>query len=222
MIQLLKHHKNGLFKRIKEVGLDPNDFILDNLVGKNREVLGWHILYPKGNYFFRTFSEISPVLYQDYTVSEYSPGDNFFIERKKETGINPASYQFSFFEKWLKNLKQEIEEVDEWENLKRAINEFKPTFYGIEIPKEERFVKNIVDEIIRRLPEANLNNRVEQQIIIHLNQTSIIYEQNKDFDWFGYVIGTITSIMITMLITPEQGKALYDIISSVFKRLLHQ
>ena len=218
MIELLKAQKNSLFRLIKESKFNPLDFKLDKLFGDNNEVIGWHVVYFNKNYYFRVYIEQSS--FGEYTTCIYSPGYNFNEERTQEEGIKPATFQYSKFRRWLTNLKDELEEIDEWENLKNMVDEFRPILFGHEIPKDPQFVQNIVDEIIDKLPESKLNSKVIQQITINLHQTTIIYRQNKEFDWLGYVIGTITSVGITMFITPDQGKSLLGIVVNAFKKLL--
>ena len=100
---LRKQHKNDIFKAIQAVGLDPNEFDLEDL---DDEV---QIKHKRSASYFIVRSEIG------YYVGQYLVGDGVVWP------TNPTSWQTLMprISRWLEEVKQDLDTPDLWAELKR-------------------------------------------------------------------------------------------------------
>ena len=100
---LRKQHKNDIFKAIQAVGLDPNEFDLEDLDD------GVRIKHKRSASYFIVRSEIG------YYVGQYLLGDGVVWP------TNPTSWQTLMprISRWLEEVKQDLDTPDLWAELKR-------------------------------------------------------------------------------------------------------
>lgn len=202
---LLMSQKNALFDRIENVGLSPNNFdFLDNLGNSTR-------LNHKNSQFFFIIQQSD-----GYYHLRYSPGE---FTQEVMTYQHPWLTTLEFFQNWLSFLKREITAEDKWGRLKDELNQVNITY-----PEDsDRFtaaefealkLKMIAFKIeIRQLSFSDEQLKVLERKIDHL--TEIAVDLSK-FDWKGLFVGTIVSIIVQLSVTPDNAKALWDIIRKVF------
>ncbi len=205
---------------IQQAGFNIEDFEFKELMQKgDKTPTGWLISYVRGkDYLFKCDYGVDH-FGRGYTQVRYQPGRSKYTEGQQHEGIQQQ--HGGLFSNWLSAVKHETSLDDLWETkLNTNTNTIAHYVNGKQIPNDIKFIKSAVKEIQEGISKLELAANVQQQINFNLNQTINFYENNKDFDWFGYILGTITSIIITMAVTPEQGKALWNMVGSVFRRLL--
>lgn len=219
-MRLLKDHKNAYFNLIQEAGFNVDDFEFKEIIENHDKVpMGWLIKYtPEQDYIFRCDYGLDH-FHRSFSNVRFQPGRNKFTEGHNYEGIVPNHPVL--FSTWLFAIKHETALDDLWEKkIEINTNAIIHQLNGKQIPNDIKFIEATVKQIQEGVNKLNLSPNVQQQININLSQTINLYQNNLGFDWFGYIIGTITSIIITMAVTPEQGKLLWKLVGGAFTKLL--
>jgi hypothetical protein len=217
-MKLLNKQKNQLFDIIESNGLSPAMFTYQEWAVEGKGIVETRILVKNTDYYFYIMSGPSIAKYEII----FSPGNELI----KDTRF-PSRWDvlIDLFGEWTINLKNEIEVVDKWENLKNQFNEFdlKNDGYGILNSKftAQEFIElkskvNTLQEGISKLslpPEQIklINNKLDQitEQAIHLGR----------FDWRSYFIGTLTTLVMQLSLSQETGKAIWQLAKEAFQTL---
>ncbi len=208
-MKLLITQKNELFDVIESHGFSPNSFSCLDITIKEAPIT--KIEYNKTDYYFR-FNKSSNI-----TVS-WSPSNALY----KEAII---AYNFSecvaHFKSWLGYLNRELTVIDKWKRLADEVTQLSISFvnefdkFSASEYENLKIQMLLLKQKIRTIDLLPEQLKVLENKIDHL--TGIALDLSK-FDWKGLFVGTMVSIIIQLSVTPENAKALWDIIKSIFSK----
>lgn len=133
----------------------------------------------------------------------------------------PGSWdsQLRQFSEWLGYLKREVTSPNKWERLHKELESLKFNFRDDKTKfsaQEFEDIKVKIETLKRSINEIGLLEKdvaVINSKLDHLTEMAI--NLNK-FDWKSLFIGTIISIVIQLNVTPDNAKALWSLINTVF------
>ncbi len=218
---LLKTQKNEALELIKKWEFDPFNFtwkIELSKITKNLEVS--KLLYNNTEFYFIF----------DYNIESqtavYAPG----YERWETIDYNGAwDIQLYSFEKWLENLKREIDAPDLWREVQKY-----------QLPKDTRIDPNIKNEPftayqvntieigldrIRNYLTDNISEDIKTKDNLEVIDKKIdylkgaLYRQGR-LDWFHTCIGVLITIAIELALSPEKAKIIWDILKNTLSGII--
>jgi|GEM_PF-777152 len=219
-MKLLISQKDQIFDIIEREDLSPFlfEFIEDqkNIVSRDESTT---LSFKRSNFYFKfEYRKFDNVRSGHYFI--YSPALSSIISE----GFSLSwENQLAHFEKWLKYLKREIQSPNKWARLEREIDEVKIGFIGGEGKfsfKECAELKDKINILKSRIKGLDLS---KDQVTEINSKLDLLVESAKTlskFDWKSLFIGTIISITIQLSLTPENSKALWEVIRNVFHQLL--
>jgi hypothetical protein len=188
-----------IFKAIQAVGLDPNEFDLEDLDD------GVRIKHKRSASYFIVRSEIG------YYVGQYLVGDGVVWP------TNPTSWQTLMprISRWLEEVKQDLDTPDLWAELKREAQ-----LLGADssvVTENTAFTVDEQREVARRLKE--LGEYVSDMHSLSKTQRQVL-EEKLDYlidasarlgrkDWLIIFMGTILSFVLTATFAPESARTIF-------------
>lgn len=217
-MELLKSQKNQLFEIIQQSGLSPMQFDFNYYETPKRGRDLATILRYIDSEFYYSFERIKETSDSHYAV--FSPGRGIWEEE-----AYPGSWgnQLTYFNDWLTNLKIEITTPDKWERLYSEVEAIELNFEDdrnfFTVPEYEE-IKQRIKTIEGRLSEISLIPEQLEKIISKLDQVAEMAKTMNKFDWKSQFIGALVSIIIQLSITPENAKAIWNIVKGTFSQSL--
>lgn len=215
---LLKSQKNEIFRLMTSSGFDPSNFVWEesSFDFEGRQMMKT-ICFINTDYYFQIF--INGGVFQ----GEFSPGETLLVETF-------STYHWTIFlnyiRHWLSCLKKEINQPDLWERIK----EFQlPSDIRLSDDQENsKFNYSEFTQIKEGL--ENLKGFFETQLTLESDQQKYVHEKidylvesskkqgRKDF--YYLLVGSLISIITTLSIGPEHGKAIWGIVKNMFLGLV--
>jgi hypothetical protein len=197
---LRKEHKNDIFRAIQAVGLDPNEFDLEDFAD------GVRIKHKRSESYFIVGRDES-----GYYVGKSLVGDGLVWP------TSPASWQTLMprISWWLEEVKQDLDTPDLWAELKREAQ-----LLGADssvVTENTAFTVDEQREIARRLKE--LGKYVSDTYSLSQAQIQVLGEK-LDYlvdastrigrkDWLNAFIGVILSFVLTAAFAPESARTIF-------------
>jgi len=223
---LLRTQTNKIYECIQDAGLDPLNFEL----GEESSEVG---------------SEYKPVSTYPVSIVRYlhtdfyfkfdrSPFEDFFCKSHPSTRdltIKSPSYKFDWegalvsFREWLLRLKEQ-EVPDLWEQLE----EYAPdeTFFNIEELSNVPFSNYEAEKVTASLDKLHIDIKIN----FNLNaRRSLFVERRIEYlkeasnrlgrkDWMHIAIVVIMHIAVSLALSPDKAKLLWDFVRSCFTGIL--
>jgi hypothetical protein len=196
---LRKQHRNDIFKAIQAVGLDPNEFDLEDFDDKVRIKHKWSESY------FIVSSMVG------YYVGQYLVGDGMAWP------TNPTSWQtlMPHISRWLEDVKQDLDTPDLWAELKREAQ-----LLGADasvVTENKAFTVDEQREIAERLKK--LGEYVNATHSLSKAQMQAL-EKKLDYlvdasarlgrkDWLIAFIGAIFGFVFTAALAPDSARSIF-------------
>lgn len=208
---LLKTQANDVLNAITKNGLDPQDF--------DWELEGTPTLRhtPSGDYFF-TFE---PELFTRHKA-HYSPGAVTADEYRQ---VGSWEGQLSLVEKWLTNLKREIQAPDLWSFLSdqtalvQAASTDSPNtpFSTAEIEKISDGLRELQAYIENTHHLDEQKHAFLESRLVYLEDAA--HRQGRK-DWLHTAIGVLFTVVMGLAMAPDQAKEVFRFIGNVLQAIL--
>ncbi len=214
---LLKGQKNQLFTTIQDKGMSPADFAfeIEETILKDEKIT---ITHKTTGYYFAVVIN-SAVNYR----TTFSPGKTAVISHGKHTSWVGVVQNV---ELWVEYLKREIETVDLWEAL---VYDNQLVQEATQQPSENLpFSESELPDVWKALDEiksyvVKTHELSEDQKKIVDARFSYIEEAAKRMgrkDWVNIVISNLLSIVITLSLSGESTRDLFQFAGQVVRQLL--
>lgn len=214
-MKLLLSQKNKLFDVIEKKELSPALFeYKETLLGL--DVLDTTVRYKNSSFYF----SMSSGRKKGYIgVVKCSPGRYDF------ENLYDVEYWVQIenaYEKWLDNLKREIQLEDKWEKFNNEIqslqlynneNDFINSKFTV---PEYLEIKQKIFQLKEGISRLEL---LPQQTALLNDKLDMVLDMTTQlgrFDWKSLFVGTIVSIIIQLSVTQDNAKAIWDLIKRVF------
>jgi hypothetical protein len=192
-------HKNEIFKAIQAVGLDPNEFDLEELddeVGiRHKWSKSYFIVSRESGYY------VGRSLVGDGIVWPISPGS-------WQTLMPSVSF-------WLQQVKHDLDTPDLWAELKHNVALIEGGAY--KVIENAPFTPDEQKEIALRLDK--LAKDLRHTLSLSGAQIQVLKEKMEDVaeassrlgrkDWLNYFIGVTLPFVLTATLAPEAARALF-------------
>jgi hypothetical protein len=221
---LLRTEKNEIFECVKEAGLNHLNF-------------EWAEESTEAEYSGVSTYPVSIVRYlrtDFYFKFDRTPFDDFICKSHPRTRVPTkalSSYAHKWegavisFKDWLSRLKEQ-EVPDLWEQLKQYAP--RETFIGTAEMSNAPFSYSEAENIIGSLDK--LQSQIEKNFNLQGEQLSFVKREIEYLkeavkrqgrkDWMHTAIGVIMTIAVSLALSPEKTKLLWDLLKSCFAGLL--
>lgn len=201
---LHKNAWNELFSTLKKIGLNPTDFERDERAGTIKQRSG-------RGYFQISVNPFTPASGDHFDVS-YWPSAR--TTARQDSGGLYWEQVMQLFSRWGENLKSDVGTPDLWEELAKQSKEIQfPQEELILTPSEKRELNERIEDARKLLLEAaNPNtsleiNRKLDYLIAKTNSESLTRK-----DWKMIFLGTLTSLAVERLVTPQNVETALQIV----------
>ena len=124
------------------------------------------------------------------------------------------------FSKWCGNLYEELNTITGWEENFRAYINIEIVDIDKKFEQDEKEkIKEIIVGIHEKIIALNLPSQNIEIIDKKLDDLSKKVDELSKFDWQALFIGTISSLLLTLIIPPEASGIIFKFISDSFPRL---
>ena len=196
---LRKQHKNDIFKAIRAVGLDPNEFDLEDFDDGDR------IKHKRSESYFIVRREAA------HYVGQSLVGDGVVWP----TGASSWQTLMQRISWWLEEVKQDLDTPDLWAELKREAQLLRADS-GV-VSENTAFTVDEQREIAGRLKK--LGEYVSDTHSLSKAQIQVL-EEKLDYlvdasarlgrkDWLNAFIGAILSFVLTATFAPESARTIF-------------
>jgi hypothetical protein len=204
---LLVTQKDALFKILSENGFNPKDFTWEKQDGIPT------LVYRFDNYFCAFYISENP--FSRKVVC--SPGKSLIKEDYHGSLDIWQSYEQALKE-WLTNLKREKNAEYLWGKIndvsvkiRQDINDEKFT------STEKEIIFQKFERIKLEIKNVGLKNNEYTEVKNQLDHLLELTEKLGKRDWLGILIGSFASLFLTLTMTPENVKTIWDIIKFHFE-----
>jgi len=218
-MSVLLSQKNEVFEMVEAEGFSPAQFTFEQVTsrfGQFAQVA--QLSYTGSSYYFR-FDRKGR---RNFHSVLYSPGMHDF-----ETEANPGTDWYlvkAYVKEWLQNLKRELGMEDKWQKLAVVLANNKVNFTDAEEGKfsvqEYELLSNRLDEVRRRLPEAELDEEQIEVITLQIDHLQKMGKTLDKSDWQGLFIGSMVSTFSQLGLSPETAQEIWQLIKQIFNNLL--
>jgi hypothetical protein len=214
---ILKSQKFEIFKIIENEQLSPQEFIWETVASVNDAHLKVsRLVQVNTNYYFQFDFLKSSHFY------EMSPGDSKQIEKIHS---NSWHLQLSAFQRWVQNLKREIEAPDVWSAI---ANEKILSDASLAVDNNTKFTieENIrIGQNLNEIKQYLLSTQPfsleqKQYLDARFNYLVDASERLGRKDWFLLVVGTFMNIIIGLALMPNVARELLRIAGTLLKWLV--
>jgi hypothetical protein len=214
-MKLLLSQKNMLFDVIEVYGLSPSLFEYKEKVEAN-EVVETIISF-KSSFFYFSISNTKSSKKNGFV--KHSPGEINFED------VHYLDHWYDIhnnFIQWLRNIQREIQLEDKWEKLNNEIQSLQLYKEGGDFFNSKFTVPEYLEikQRIFQLKEGiSTLELLPEQISILNDKLDMVLDMTTQlgrFDWKGLFVGIIVSIIIQLEVTPDNAKAIWDLIKQVF------
>jgi len=216
-MKLLISQKDQIFKLIENNDyFSPHQFEIVEMDKKIEKEIETLVVFKESEYFFG-FVDSS---YNASFYLNYHPGNEQFLEV-----TSPLMWKegMAHFNKWLNNLKREINAPNLWQKFQTEATALNMNFDSDNSKftiNEYNELKQKIDFIINQLPNIQLGNQQQIEIASTLQHLLTLSNELGKFDWKSLFIGTIISIIIQLNVTKENADLLWQLIKSSFNTFL--
>lgn len=225
---LLTSQKNEIFRHIQVFEMNPVNFQwIDEKSMHNEKRDASIIKYGKTEWFFKIdYDDIreSKGLFPTRVpwICGYSPVEDKPI--KEEHSCSSFGSVLERLDKWLSYVKRYIDLPDRWEELKKYTAEVPIIEDLSNEPFSDYEAENITASLNRLFTEIrtkfNLNDRQLSFVQKNIEYLKEAAKRQGRRDWMHTAIGVIVTIAMTLALSPEKTKLLWDLLKSCFAGLL--
>jgi len=212
-MELLKSQKAYLYDIIAANMFSPFLFELKDVIGASNNKIT-SVTYKHSNYYYMINASETQFLLN------CSPGENALTESSQ---VSTWAHASTYFNRWLTNLRREIEVIDKWKQLEEQM----PDISIIQDGNNGKFTFN---EFIQVETKINLLKLRILEIPLEPEQIRVLNDKldycielaksaNK-FDWGSYFLGVITNIILTLSVTPANAHMIWQAVRHVFDSFL--
>jgi len=126
----------------------------------------------------------------------------------------------SYFEKWAKEIKQELSTPTGWETFDSE-NYLKAEFSDLNKKfsvEEQVSIKQNLEELISKIKQLELQEDVFKIFERKIDELSQKVNKLSKFDWKSLFIGTIVSLLFTFGLPPETSGFIWKLVKTTFSR----
>ena len=217
-MKLLKSQTNKLFDLIVQYGFSPLQFVIGDYQHPSYILPSKRIRHNSSDYYFLINGYSTGIIEKYYY--DFSPsliGVREFGELEDWESITTS------FEEWLIALAAEIELIDKWQQLTTEM----PDFKIIPINSQGKFSYEEVEQITNKMPllkarikEIPLTEAQEKAINGRLEELLELSKTSTKTNWEALFIGSIMSLMLTLAITPDNVRLIWEAVKIVFSNFL--
>jgi len=218
---LLKTQKNEALEFIKKWEFDPFNFTWKIELSKMTANLEVSVLLYNNTQFYFIFD-----FRKESHTAVYAPGN----ERWEKVDYNGVwDIQLYSFEKWLENLKREIDAPDLWREVQKY-----------QLPKDTRIDPNIKNDPfnayqvntieigldrIRNYLTENISEDIKTKDNLEVINKKMDYLKGAlirqgRLDWFHTCIGLLITTAIELAFSPEKTKIIWDILKDTLSGII--
>jgi hypothetical protein len=214
--RLLTTQKNDVFRLIQQEQLNPSEFEWNEL---RTDYAIISVLRYKATEFFFAFLVEPP----DF-IGVRRPGSN--LRHERSLPFSRWILLLGYVAEWTIFLKNEIQAPDLWSSLNQELHYFQElqdlqseslNSNTVFTPQEQQAIANRIQEAkayIKGQPSIT-----EQQAKYINEKLDFLVDSSKRQsrqDWMFLAIGVVTTILVSLSLSPEQGKTLFHFITSTF------
>lgn len=210
--KLLRSQKNSIYASIRNLNLNPSDFIIEDT-----ERL-FKIVHKYTNHYLTIYYESSNWRYKIY----YSPGETTW---EVGDGTDEWNTTMKHINLWLKYLSREVEQPDFWNEptkdikmaeLGSASDTSNSQFSQKEMEHIRTELSKIRDFINSQYKLSPGDSDLVQNKLLYLEKAA---EKQGRLDWLHTAIGVTFTIVVGIGLAPNQTRELIRMVGSVLSQL---
>lgn len=212
--QLLKSQKDDTFTFISKQGLNPLDFVWDEIKSQDDpKTIVSRLIYKPQNYYF--IFDFFSNLYGTKRSSFFSPGREVLVERMMS---DDWGEQLFTYVQWLNNIKRETETPDFWSEISKQKKLFETA--SSNNPNNEMFTAKEQKHITQQLKEiktyiidsAKLSKEQIENANKRFDYLEAALKRLGRFDYVNIFMSTIMNLIIVAGINSQIAGDIYKFI----------
>ncbi|MEM6261002.1 MAG: hypothetical protein AAGI38_00740 [Bacteroidota bacterium] len=219
---LLVSQKNQVFQLIEEAGLNPAEFVLEE-VNSRFDVVpkATRMNFREGTYYF-LFEKANR---RDMHYVVYCPGLHEY-----ESQARPGTDWYlllAYVKEWLGNLQREVTETDRWQKMGLTVAQTRLNFGGTQeladIPftePQQTQIKERFQLATARLEETDLTEEQIEVLKVRFDHLGNMSGKLGRTDWESLMVGTLVSAFTSLGVGPETARMVWEILRQAFGQLL--